>query len=73
MKVFQLQIEDDRYSIPSLLFLEAASEVRARVRAEEILVRSPHHRSVEVYEGETLVFTLPSAAQPSVVREIEPF
>lgn len=62
MKVFQLQIDDDRYSIPSLLFLEAASAGRAKVRAEEILERSPHHRSVEVYEGETLVFTVPTPA-----------
>ncbi|HEX4199205.1 MAG TPA: hypothetical protein VHZ26_17345 [Caulobacteraceae bacterium] len=68
MKVFQLQIEDDRYSIPSLMFLEAANEGRARIRVGEILDRSPHHRSVEVYEGETLVFTL-----SSVLAEIEPY
>jgi hypothetical protein len=55
---FSLLTVDDRYSTPTLRFLTVASVPRAREHAERILGESPHHLSMEVWEGEVLLFRL---------------
>ena len=60
MQSFQLFIRDDRYSVPTLVFVEVATAERARARAEEILLQSPHYLSVEVVRGRQGLFTVGS-------------
>ena len=48
MRDYSLFIEDDRYTVPSLVFVIAASDERAREIAFDHLHRSHHHLSVEV-------------------------
>ncbi|WP_374468255.1 hypothetical protein [Phenylobacterium sp.] len=55
MRTFSLFIEDRRYSAPTLQFVIAADEHRARELALRELVASGEHLSVEVQEnGRTL-------------------
>ena len=51
VQTFQLYVHDDRYVVPTLVFVEVATIERARTRAEELLSNSPHHLSVEVCQG----------------------
>jgi hypothetical protein len=44
----QLFIEDDRYSVPTLVFVDIVGPERARQCAREYLRQSAHYRSVEV-------------------------
>jgi hypothetical protein len=55
MPDFEVYIDDDRYSVPSLYLITASSQVRARAMAEELLAGSDHHRGVELrQDGEPL-------------------
>ncbi len=55
MKTYALYVADDRYSVPTLVLLPAASEGRARAKATELLLESSNHLSVKVsYQGVTL-------------------
>ena len=65
MRSYQFFVVDDRYSVPNLLFVQVANDLRARSLAEQTLGRSPHHVSVGVYSSERLLFALSqSAVQP---------
>jgi hypothetical protein len=55
---FSLLTLDERYSIPTMRFLTAASVPRAREHAERILGESPHHLGIEVWAGEVLQFRI---------------
>jgi hypothetical protein len=48
MQTFELFIEDDRYTVPTLEFVQVRDVERARQLAAERLLISVHHRSVEV-------------------------
>jgi hypothetical protein len=56
MQAFQFYIHDDRYTVPSLLFVEARSPERVRAIAQEHLRSSPHFSRVEVYLGDERLF-----------------
>jgi hypothetical protein len=51
VRTFSCFITDDRYSVPTLAFLIAADEQRARELAVRQLFESPHHIEVEIREG----------------------
>lgn len=55
MPDFEVYIDDDRYSVPSLYLITAQSDARARAVAEELWRSSEHHRGVELRrDGERL-------------------
>jgi hypothetical protein len=55
MPDYQVYVDDDRYSVPSLYLITANSEARARAMAEELLTGSDHHQGVELrQDGERL-------------------
>ena len=59
---FQFFITDSRYTVPTLAFVTAEDEHYALEQAIRVLGESPNHLSVEVREGDALLFTL--AANP---------
>lgn len=58
MNSYELHIEDDRYSVPTLLFVEAATNGRAKAIATAHLLSSPHHRMVKVYLDDKYLLTV---------------
>ena len=48
MADFELFIDDDRYSVPSLYLISVVDMDRALQHAERLLDESHHHRGVEV-------------------------
>lgn len=64
MRTYALYIEDDRYSVPTLQFVTAAADDEVRRIAKELLAK-PHHRKVEVREGDTVLFQLASDSLPN--------
>jgi hypothetical protein len=62
MADFQVYIDDDRYTVPSLYLITASSEAHARVMAAELLEASEHHQGVELWLGGEAVFALGSFA-----------
>lgn len=63
MRTFSFFIEDERSSVPTLEFVTVKTLGRARALAAERLASSAHHLSVEVVDGERLLFRL---ARPEV-------
>ena len=57
MRTYTLYIEDDRYSVPTLLFTTAVDDDAALRFANDVLAK-PHHRSVEVRDDDVVVFRL---------------
>jgi len=60
MADFEVYIDDDRYSVPSLYLITAQTDARARAVAEELLVSSDHHQGVELRRGGERIFGLGS-------------
>jgi hypothetical protein len=58
MKSYELHIEDDRYSVPTLLFVEATTNGQAKAIATAHLLSSPHHRMVKVYLEDKYLLTV---------------
>jgi len=56
MRTFSVFIEDRRYSVPTLMFVVASDEVRARELAVRELDASNNHLSVEVQESGRSLF-----------------
>jgi hypothetical protein len=55
MPTFEVYVDDDRYSVPSLYLITADNAARARAMAEELWRGSEHHLGVEVMrDGERL-------------------
>jgi hypothetical protein len=54
VQTYALYIEDDRYSVPTLLFVTANDDSAIRRIANEKL-SEPHHKAVEVLEGEQIL------------------
>ncbi|HZZ90441.1 MAG TPA: hypothetical protein VFE13_19085 [Caulobacteraceae bacterium] len=52
MRTFNLFIEDDRYTVPTLAFVTARDKRAALRLAMRRLEESPHHLCVEVCEGD---------------------
>jgi hypothetical protein len=55
MIAYQLYIQDDRYSVPTLCFLEAEHDLQAIDIARRKLAVSIHHRRIEIRCGDTYV------------------
>jgi hypothetical protein len=68
MLAFQFYVHDDRYAVPSLLFVEARSPERARVIALEHLRSSPHFSKIDVYLGDERLFRVGGSARRDNVR-----
>jgi hypothetical protein len=62
MPDFEVFIDDDRYSVPSLYLITANSEARARAKAEELLRASDHHQGIELRQDGERIFALGSVA-----------
>lgn len=58
MRTFTFLIQDDRYTVPTVAFVVARDEPEARTLANERLTDSRHHRSIEVSEGEIVLFSV---------------
>lgn len=52
MPIYTCLTTDDRYAAPSLSFRTAADETAARRAGREDLAANPHHRAVEILDGE---------------------
>jgi hypothetical protein len=59
---FEIYIDDDRYSVPSLYLITAANEAWARVLANKALHDSKHHQGVELLRNGERLFALGSLA-----------
>jgi hypothetical protein len=62
MRDFEVFIDDDRYSVPSLYLITANGEARARAKAEELLRGSDHHHGVELRQDGERIYALGSFA-----------
>ena len=56
MRAFDFYTHDDRHTVPSVQLVIAPSEESAYQLASARLAQSSHYRSVEVREGEELIF-----------------
>ena len=63
MRTFSCFITDDRYSVPTLAFLIADDERRARQLARQRLMDSPHHLRIELLEDGRPVYSQHRQAQ----------
>ena len=57
MPSYEIFIDDDRYSVPSLYLITASDTGRARAVAERLWKDSDHHRGVELRREGVLVFS----------------
>ena len=57
MQDFQFFVTDDRYSVPSIMFVQTKDEGAARQLAERLLINKYYH-AVEVWDGEARLFAL---------------
>ena len=55
MKIFTLYIEDDRYSVPTLVTAELGDDAAVMAHAAGLLEGARHYRSVEVWDGDRFV------------------
>ena len=60
MPDFEVYVDDDRYSVPSLYLITAQSDARARAMAEELLSSSEHHQGVELRRDGESIYALGS-------------
>ena len=58
MKIFTLYIEDDRYSVPTLLTVERRDDAQALDYASGLLTDARHYLSVETWDGDRQVGTV---------------
>ncbi len=65
MRIYTLYIEDDRYSVPTLLTAEFADDARVIAHTAEILARSVHYMAVDVWDGDRKVGRAPRSQQAS--------
>ncbi len=56
MQDYTFQVHDDRYAVPTLEFVTAKDDMRARELAEKRLRASTHHLAVEVFEDDAMLF-----------------
>jgi len=55
VKIFALYVEDDRYSVPTLLTVELRDDASAMAHASELLASSPHYLSIEIWDADRRV------------------
>lgn len=66
---FEFFLDDDRYAVPTLKLIEAASLAEAAALAKRLLRESPHHKGVEVCLCGTRVAGVGTLAERVVQRE----
>jgi hypothetical protein len=59
---YSIYIHDDRYSVPTLLFVVADADERARELATQRLAESAHYTGIDVHHEDTLLFSLKADA-----------
>ncbi len=52
---YTLYVHDGRYAVPTLLTVDMRDDEGVRVYARQYLERSPHYRSVEIWDDERRV------------------
>ena len=62
MKSFQFLVTDDRYTVPTLVFVESLSKAAAKALAKRQLESDRHYRAVEVWEGDAMIYSLAAPA-----------
>jgi hypothetical protein len=60
---FEIFVHDDRYSVPTLHLVSVRDEAAAHAAASTLLRASPHHRGVELWQGEDQIETLGACAE----------
>ena len=70
MRDYSFYIEDDRYTVPTLLFVTTKDNASARRLARAKLRASPHHLSVEVFDGDRPQFKLAPPVAADTNRNI---
>ena len=58
MQDFQFLVTDDRYSVPSLRFVEAKDADAARAIAERLLLEHENYHVIDAWEGGAHAFTV---------------
>jgi hypothetical protein len=71
VQTYALYVDDDRYSVPSLFFVTAEDEAALRRIGRQTLA-DPHHRSVEVRDGDRMLFRLSPSSFGSEEAEVSP-
>jgi hypothetical protein len=61
---FEIYVEDERYSTPTLIFVQMKDERRVREFAQTTLEKDRRHRGVEVREKGKRLFGLGTLADP---------
>jgi hypothetical protein len=69
MADFEVYIDDDRYTVPSLYLITAQSDAKARAAAEDLLRTSDHHHGVELRRDGARIFGLGSFGPAGDRRE----
>jgi hypothetical protein len=57
-QTFEVYVHDTRYAVPTLVFVCASTEARARARARELLLESQFHTQVDVDRQGQRLFTV---------------
>ncbi|HZZ87886.1 MAG TPA: hypothetical protein VFE13_06070 [Caulobacteraceae bacterium] len=65
MADFEVYMDDDRYSVPSLYLISADCVADARVVAQRMLDASDHHLGVELRRDGLCVYALGTLAAPA--------
>jgi hypothetical protein len=55
VKTYTLYVHDGRYTVPTLLTIDARDDESACTNARQHLSSSPHYSAVEVWDDERLV------------------
>jgi hypothetical protein len=58
MTTYEIFVQDDRYSVPTLNLVSCSDEAGAWRAADALLRASPHHLGVEVCRGDEQILTL---------------
>jgi hypothetical protein len=64
MPICSFFVDDDRYSVPTMMFMNIRDRASARAFAKKSLLASPHHSRVEVRENDVLMFTARRKRRP---------
>ena len=54
----EIDVEDDRYAVPTLRLIVAAEDLCARELAAKVMGESAHHRRVDVRSGDRRIVVL---------------
>jgi hypothetical protein len=71
VKDFQVYLDDERYAVPTLHLVSAASLARAIELAEALWREGPHHRGVELRSGDTVLYAAGSMSPDVVAAETQ--